>query len=233
MTNRLVSPEELDESDRAGREQKELARLPWQKRMLDVALSLGLVLLLSPVMVLIAVGSLLEGLVRPASRGPIFLSEPRGSEGRIFRIPKFRIIRMDVFRRISAEQKYLHIKPMERVPENLTTVGSFLKMFYLDELPQLFSILKGEMSFVGPRPWPLEPYYDELEQGILRKKLIRPGLTGLVQASKGNPNVRDEWTLDYAYIGFMASSRSGWVKLGLDLKILFWSVRTVLQAKGL
>ena len=233
MTNRLVSPEELDESDRAGREQKELARLPWQKRMLDVALSLGLVLLLSPVMVLIAVGILLEGLVRPASRGPIFLSEPRGSEGRIFRIPKFRIIRMDVFRRISAEQKYLHIKPMERVPENLTTVGSFLKKFYLDELPQLFSILRGEMSFVGPRPWPLEPYYDELEQGILRKKLIRPGLTGLVQASKGNPNPRDEWTLDYAYIGFMASSRSGWVKLGLDLKILFWSLRTVLQAKGL
>lgn len=233
MTNRLVSPEQLDESDRAGREQKELARLPWQKRMLDVALSLALVLLLSPVMVLIAVGILLEGLVRPASRGPIFLSEPRGSEGRIFRIPKFRIIRMDVFRRISAEQKYLHIKPMERVPENLTTVGGFLKKFYLDELPQLLSILKGEMSFVGPRPWPLEPYYDELEQGILRKKLIRPGLTGLVQASKGNPDARDEWTLDYAYIGFMASSRSGWVKLGLDLRILFWSLRTVLQAKGL
>ena len=47
------------------------------------------------------------------------------------------------------------------------------------------------MSFVGPRPWPLEPYYDELERGILRKKLIRPGLTGLVQASKGNPDARE------------------------------------------
>ena len=93
--------------------------------------------LLSPVIVLIVVMILLEGLVRPACGGPIFLSEPRGSEGRVFRIPKFRIIRMDAYRRISSEQKYLHIKPMERVPENLTTVGRFLKKVYLDELPQL------------------------------------------------------------------------------------------------
>ena len=233
MTHRLMSPDQLGECARAGREKKELARLPWQKRVLDVAGSSGLLLLFSPVIALIVVMILMEGLVRRACGGPILLSEPRGSEGRIFSIPKFRIIRMDAYRRISSEQEYLHIKPMERVPENLTTVGRFLKKVYLDELPQLFSILKGDMSFVGPRPWPLEPYYDELERGILRKKLIRPGLTGLVQANKGNPDSPDEWTLDYAYIGFMASSRSGWVKLGFDLKILFWSIRTVFQAKGL
>ena len=233
MTQRLMSSDQLGEYDRAAREANELVPLPWQKRMLDVALSVVLLLLLSPVIVLIVVMILMEGLVRPACGGPILLSEPRGSEGRVFRIPKFRIIRMDAYQRISSEQKCLHIKPMERVPENLTTVGRFLKKVYLDELPQLFSILKGDMSFVGPRPWPLEPYYDELEQGILRKKLIRAGLTGLVQANKGNPDSPDEWTLDYAYIGFIASGRSGWAKLGFDLKILFWSIRTVLQAKGL
>ena len=233
MTQRLMSSDQLGEYDRAGRAGNELVPLPGQKRVLDVALSVGLLLLLSPVIVLIVVMILLEGLVRPACGGPIFLSKPRGSEGRVFRIPKFRIIRMDAYRRISSEQKCLHIKPMERVPENLTTVGRFLKKVYLDELPQLFSILKGDMSFVGPRPWPLEPYYDKLEQGILRKRLIRAGLTGLVQAKKGNPDSPDEWTLDYAYIGFMASSRSGWAKLVFDLKILFWSIRTVLQAKGL
>ncbi len=233
MTHRLMSPDQLGECDRAGREQKGSAPLPWQKRMLDVALSLVLLLLFSPLIVLIVAMILLEGLVRPACRGPVFLSEPRGSEGGVFRIPKFRIIRMEAYRRISSEQKHLHIKPMERVPENLTTVGRLLKKVYLDELPQLFSILKGDMSFVGPRPWPLEPYYEELERGILRKKLVRPGLTGLVQANKGNPDSPDEWTLDYAYVGFMASSRSGWVKLGFDVKVLFWSIRTVLQAQGL
>ena len=231
MTQRLMSSDQLGEYDRAAREGNELVPLPWQKRMLDVALSVVLLFLLSPVIVVMI---LMEGLVRPACGGPILLSEPRGSEGRVFRIPKFRIIRMDAYQRISSEQKYLHIKPMERVPENLTTVGRFLKKVYLDELPQLFSILKGDMSFVGPRPWPLEPYYDELEQGILRKKLIRAGLTGLVQAKQGesglarrvDPRLR-------AYIGFIASGRSGWAKLGFDLKILFWSIRTVLQAKGL
>ena len=229
----LMSADQFDESDRAGRAQEDLTPLPWQKRTLDLSLSLSLLLLLSPLMLLITVMILLEGLVRSSSRGPIFLSEPRGSEGRVFSIPKFRIVRMDAFKRISGEQEYLHIKPIERVPEHLTTVGSLLKKFYLDELPQLFSILKGDMSFIGPRPWPLEPYYDELERGILRKKLIRPGLTGLVQANKGNPDALDEYTLDYAYIGFMASTRSGWVKLGFDLKIMWRSVKTVLQAKGL
>jgi lipopolysaccharide/colanic/teichoic acid biosynthesis glycosyltransferase len=228
-----MSPDQLGEYDRVGRENVVLTPLPWQKRTLDVVVSLGLLFLFSPVLVLIVVMISMEGLLRPACGGPIFLWEPRGSEGRVFRIPKFRIVRMDAYRRISSEQEHLHIKPMERVPENLTTVGRVLKKVYLDELPQLFSILKGDMSFVGPRPWPLEPYYDELERGILRKKLIRPGLTGLVQANKGNPDSPDEWTLDYAYIGFIASSRSGWVKLGFDLRVLFWSIRTVLQAKGL
>ena len=228
-----MSSEQFEEADRAGREQKELTQLPWQKRLLDVGLSLGLLVFMYPLMVVIIVAIVLEGLIRPAHRGPIFLSEPRGSEGRVFRIPKFRIIRMDVYRRVSSEQKYLHIKPMERVPEHLTATGHYLKKFYMDELPQLFSILRGDMSFVGPRPWPLEPYYKEIESGILRKKLIRPGLTGLVQASKGDPNAPPERALDYSYIGFMASRRSGWAKLWFDLRILSWSLRTVLQAKGL
>ena len=90
MTIGPMSREQFDEFDRAGREQKGLASLPWQKRMLDMALSLGLLLLLSPLIALIAAGILLEGLIRPESKGPILLSEPRGSEGRVFRIPKFR-----------------------------------------------------------------------------------------------------------------------------------------------
>lgn len=228
-----MTSEQFDEADQAGRERTDLTPLPWQKRLLDIGLSLCLLIALSPLMIVIMAAIKLDGLLKPAHRGPFFLSEPRGSEGRVFRIPKFRIVRMDVYHRVSSEQKYLHIKPMERVPEHLTTTGHYLKKFYLDELPQLFSILRGDMSFVGPRPWPLEPYYEEIEEGVLRKKLIRPGLTGLVQASKGNPNAPEERALDYCYIGVMASDRHGWAKLWFDFRILFWSLKTVLQAKGL
>jgi len=140
---------------------------------------------------------------------------------------------MDAFRRIRKTQKYQHIKPIESDPDNVTNAGSVLKKFYLDELPQLFSILKGDMSFVGPRPWPLEPYYEELEKRIFRKRLIRPGLTGLVQANKGVKGGPDEWALDFAYIGFMHAELSGWVKLGFDLRVLTRSTKTVSAGEGL
>lgn len=233
LSDDSMTEEDLYELEKAGRGVDTLVPVAWQKRVFDVFFSLLLLVLLSPLILTFLFAILVGGIVRPADRGPFFLGEPRGSEGRVFRLPKFRIIKMEAYERISREQKYLHIKEMEREPENLTAVGYFLKKTYMDELPQFFSILRGDMSFVGPRPWPLEPYYEELEKGILRKKLIRPGLTGLVQANKGVKGGPDEWTLDYAYIGFMASSRSGFAKLGLDLRIMGRSLRTLMEAKGL
>lgn len=223
----------LKQLEETARKFDELVSICWQKRSFDVVLSILLLLLMSPLLIVIVVAIAVEGLLDARSRGPIFLSEPRGSEGKVFNLPKFRIIRMDVFNEVRATQKYQHIKPMEHDHDNLTRVGALLKKFYLDELPQLFSILAGDMSFVGPRPWPLEPYYDELESGIFRKRLIRPGLTGLVQANKGVKDGPTEWTLDFAYIGFMASEVTGWAKLGADLRILKRSLRTVSEGKGL
>lgn len=228
-----MTEDQLREFEKIGRAIEELVHIAWQKRVFDIALSLLLLILLSPLLVTILLALAVDSLLVRRDRGPFFLGEPRGSEGRVFRLPKFRIIQMEAFERISRGQEYLHIKEMEGEEKNLTVVGRILKKFYMDELPQFFSILKGDMSFVGPRPWPLEPYYEEIEKGILRKKLIRPGLTGLVQANKGVEGGPDEWTLDYAYIGFMGSPRSGFSKLGLDLRILRRSLRTLLEAKGL
>ena len=229
----MLDGSRLEEYEKAGRKLTELVPICWQKRAFDVVLSLLLLIMMSPLLFVIVAGIALEGVLRPASRGPFFLSEPRGSEGEIFNLPKFRIVRMDVFRAVRATQKYQHIKPMEKDEANLTWVGAILKKFYLDELPQLFSILIGEMSFVGPRPWPLEPYYEELEGGIFRKRLIRPGLTGLVQANKGVKDGPTEWTLDFAYIGFNHSTRSGWKRLAGDMGVLRRSLRTVFEGKGL
>lgn len=228
-----MTEDQLREFEKIGRAIEELVHIAWQKRVFDIALSLLLLIFLSPLLVTILLALAVDSLLVRRDRGPFFLGEPRGSEGRVFRLPKFRIIQMEAFERISRGQEYLHIKEMEGEEKNLTVVGRILKKFYMDELPQFFSILKGDMSFVGPRPWPLEPYYEEIEKGILRKKLIRPGLTGLVQANKGVEGGPDEWTLDYAYIGFMGSPRSGFSKLGLDLRILRRSLRTLLEAKGL
>jgi lipopolysaccharide/colanic/teichoic acid biosynthesis glycosyltransferase len=228
-----MSEEELRRFEEIGRSLDELVPICWQKRAVDVLLSLCLLLLFSPIFLLIVMAITLEGLLVPRHRGPFFLTEPRGSEGEIFHLPKFRIIRMDAFKSIRKQQKYQHIKPMEEDAQNLTRVGAALKKFYLDELPQLLSILKGEMSFVGPRPWPLEPYYEELETGIFRKRLIRPGLTGLVQANKGVDPRPNEYTLDFAYIGFMHAEQSGWAKLLFDLRVLTHSTKTVSEGKGL
>jgi len=228
-----MSEDELRRYEEIGRGLDDLVLVCWQKRAFDIVFSSVLIILFSPIIVFILAAIALEGILVPRSRGPFFLTEPRGSEGEIFHLPKFRIIRMDAFREIRKTQKFQHIKPMERDPENLTAVGAALKKFYFDELPQLFSILKGDMSFVGPRPWPLEPYYDELDRGIFRKRLIRPGLTGLVQANKGLKDRPNEWTLDFAYIGFMYAAPSGWSKLAFDLRVLRRSTKTVAEGKGL
>ena len=233
VREKFMTDEQLFEFEKIGRAIEELVHIAWQKRIFDIALSLLLLALLSPLFLIILLALAVDSLLVRRDRGPFFLSEPRGSEGQVYRLPKFRIIQMEAFHRISKGQKYLHIKEMEREDENLTVVGRILKKFYMDELPQFFSILRGDMSFVGPRPWPLEPYYEEIEKGILRKKLIRPGLTGLVQANKGVEGGPDEWTMDYAYIGFMSSNRSGFTKLGLDFRIMRRSLRTLFEAKGL
>ncbi|HAC06184.1 MAG TPA: hypothetical protein DCF71_10035 [Gemmatimonadetes bacterium] len=123
-----------------------------------MAFSLLLLVILSPIILLILAGIAVDGLLVPGHRGPFFLTEDRGTEGDIFHLPKFRVIRMDAFRRIRKTQKYQHIKRIESDPANVTRAGALLKKFYLDEWPQLFSILKGDMSFVGPRPWQLKGY---------------------------------------------------------------------------
>jgi lipopolysaccharide/colanic/teichoic acid biosynthesis glycosyltransferase len=154
-----VTAEEVERYEKIGRGLGELVPIAWQKRAFDIAFSLLLLVILSPIILLILAGIAVDGALVPGHRGPFFLTEERGWEGKIFHLPKFRIIRMDAFQRIRKTQKCQHTKPIESDPDNVTSAGVLLKKFYLDEWPQLFSILKGDMSFVGPRPWPFEPYY--------------------------------------------------------------------------
>lgn len=177
------------------------------KRGLDILFALILLILLSPLMLLISVAVLcLSG--RPV----FFLQERLGRNTEIFRMIKFRS--MEVGSEYSGSGVY-----SDRNDPRLTGIGRFLRMTSLDELPQLINILKGDMSFVGPRPpltyhpWPVEKYTEEQ----LRMFEVRPGLTGWAQVH-GRRQV--EWnrriSLNIWYVDHMSFL--------LDLRILMMTV---------
>lgn len=182
------------------------------KRAFDLLLSLlAIIVLLVPVI-------LLALLVKLTSRGPvIYWSDRVGRENAIFRMPKFRSMY------ITTPTVATHLLSDPR--SYLTPIGGFLRKSSLDELPQLWSILKGDMSFVGPRP-ALFNQHDLIalraEQGVHR---LLPGLTGWAQI-----NGRDELPIatKVAMDAYYLKHRS----LRLDLKILFWTLLKVVRSDG-
>jgi len=183
--------------------------MPASKRVFDLVLALLLAFCLAVPIVLVAL------LVRLTSPGPaLYWSERIGRHNRIFRMPKFRSMRTDT----PAVATHL----LERPENYLTPIGSFLRKSSLDELPQLWSIWKGDMSFVGPRP-ALFNQDDLIDQRtVLGVDALVPGLTGWAQV-----NGRDELpiprkvALDAQYL----RRRSMW----FDIRILFMTALKVIR----
>lgn len=141
------------------------------KRIVDFIFSLILLVVISPLMLLVALSIKLE------SKGPVFFKQKRlGLNGDTFLIYKFRSMV------VNAEKTGTGVYSFKG-DSRVTKVGAFIRKTSIDELPQLFNILKGEMSVIGPRPtleyhpWPLEEYTDEQK----KRFLLRPGVTGLAQ----------------------------------------------------
>ncbi len=182
------------------------------KRLFDICLGLvALTVLLLP-LVLVAL------LVRLTSPGPVlYWSDRVGRHNRIFKMPKFRSMRVGT----PVVATHLLSDPVA----HLTPVGSFLRKSSLDELPQLWSILKGDMSFVGPRP----ALYNQDDLIQLRTERgvhqLVPGLTGWAQVNgRDELPVPDKVNLDVEYL-----SRKS---LGLDVKILWMTLVKVLRTDG-
>ncbi|MBU1131164.1 sugar transferase [Patescibacteria group bacterium] len=207
-----------------------IVRIPFLKRFFDILLSAILILPILPITLIIFIVYKSEGLIKPASRGPLFYTETRVSQGRPFKFRKFRIFKQAVLDEVLKNDGFIHTKPLENKQDNLTYTGGFLKKFYLDELPQIFSVFWGEMSFVGPRPWNLVDYKDEIERGVYRKKVIKAGITGLVQVSKGFH--KNDLLLDNQYIKFCRHNPN-WKILLFDFKILGKSIIVLLKGQGL
>lgn len=177
------------------------------KRILDFILSLTAILLLSPLfLILMAIGAIMM-------RGNPFFSQPRpGKEEKIFRLIKFRSMS-------NAKDKNGELLPDD---ERLNKYGRLLRSTSLDELPELFNILIGNMAIVGPRPLLVEylPYYTEEEH---HRHDVRPGLTGLAQIN--GRNAIDTWEQRFAYDLEYVKNCS----FGMDVKIILKTVAKVVK----
>jgi exopolysaccharide biosynthesis polyprenyl glycosylphosphotransferase len=192
------------------------------KRALDVVISGLSLLALSPVLLVIAIAVKLD------SHGPVFYSSERiGKKGRVFRCTKFRTMIRDAEKR---RADMMHMNERDGVlfkitnDPRVTRLGRFLRKYSLDEFPQFFNVLRGDMSIVGPRP-PLASEVKEYKLGHLRRLDVTPGLTGLWQVeARQDPSFDSYISLDVAYI-------ENWSLL-LDLKIIARTIGVVLAGTG-
>jgi len=157
------------------------------KRISDLLISLATIVLLLPLFVVIVIA------IRLTSKGPaIFKQERAGKNGKPFVFYKFRTMKPDV--------DPFGASPKSGEDPRLTKVGMFLRQYSLDELPQLFNILKGDMSIVGPRPL----YVSQMAEWNERQKKrlpVKPGLTGLAQISgRGELTQEEKLELDVKYV---------------------------------
>ena len=185
------------------------------KRAFDITLSVFLLILLTviPVMIVVPI------LIKLTSKGPaVFTQDRTGKDGKVFKIYKFRTMRIP---EDSLDENGNQLEPKQRI----TKVGRFLRKTSLDELMQIFNVLGGTMSYVGPRP--TLPYQTERYTPRQMKRLdMRPGITGWAQINGRNDLT---WTekieFDVEYIEKFS--------LWFDIKILFGTVATVLKKDGI
>lgn len=196
--------------------------LLWAKRGIDIVLALICLIILSPLLLVVAI------LIKATSRGPIVFRQTRcGLNGRTFTLYKFRSMVADAEARL---HQVAHLNERDEIvmkirnDPRLTPVGKWLRRFSIDELPQLFNVLKGDMSLVGPRP-AIPTEVARYQRWQRRRLRMRPGLTCL-WALRGRDKVDFEsWMrLDLQYIDTWS--------LGLDVRIILLTIPQVLSGRG-
>lgn len=185
------------------------------KRTIDIiGAGLGLILL-SPIIAIIACA------VKVTSRGPIFFSQKRvGKNGELFEMYKFRsmVVNAEELKEKLEEQNEMS-GPMFKIKDDprVTKVGKFIRKTSIDELPQLWNVLKGDMSLVGPRP-SLPKEVEQFDNWMFKRLSVRPGLTCYWQVSgRNNIDFEDWMKLDCRYV----DERNLWIDIKLIFKTVF------------
>ena len=177
------------------------------KRTFDIVFALVGVIAASPLFLIVAIA------IKTTSKGPVFFRQRRtGKDGKEFDILKFRSMVADNdVRDLSKGDQY-------------TTVGKFIRRTSIDELPQLINIAKGEMSFVGPRPW-IPEYWQNMNDEERERNSVRPGITGLAQVMGRNSiNIFGKIGYDLNYVQNAS--------VLLDIKVMFLTIKTAVVGKS-
>jgi len=210
--------------------QQKPIKVPFPKLIFDKIAASVILLFASPVLLFLMVFNFFEGLFIPENRGPLFFYYNAVSKGKVFKKYKIRLIKEKYIDKELQAKGDWHAFQKEWMPEARTNMGRFVKKFYLDEIPQFYNILKGDMSFVGPRPLAIHHYKRDLEQGNVPRSLIRGGLLGYGHVRKGTPEFGKpiyEYEYVYRYIHY-----SSFRLLLLDLYIIGKGIMVVLKGGG-
>jgi len=188
------------------------------KRAMDISCAAAGIIVLSPIFIITSI------LIRLDSRGPIFFSQERiGKDGKIFKMYKFRsmVVNAEELKKKLLKENEMS-GPMFKMKEDprITGIGKFIRKTSIDELPQLFNVLKGEMSLVGPRP-SLPKEVEKFDNWMLERLEVKPGLTCYWQVMGRNNIDFERWMeLDIRYV----KERS----LLLDIKLILKTVNVLL-----
>ena len=202
---------------------------PHAKKALDRGGGVLLTVLATPLFGVALGANVVDRLRHPDARGRWLIRDRRISAGKEFDLLKFRTLREDVMTEVEATDGNARLREADR--EKLTASGALIKRWYLDELPQLLNVVRGDISLVGPRPWPIPMVENQVAKGLDYRLRIRAGWTGPAQASKGEHDA----SFDRSDLAYVEATRtlSGRQLVALDLRTLGKTLRTMLRGEGL
>lgn len=207
---------------------KKSLRVPVPKLIFDKLLAGIILIFCLPIILVLFLINFVEGLLIKENRGPLFFYYNAVSQGKVFKKYKIRQIKNKYIDKELQAKGDWHAYKNEWIPEARTVLGRFVKKFYLDEIPQFFNVLRGDMSIVGPRPLAIHHYERDLAQGNVPRSLIRGGLLGYGHVRKGTSEFGQpihEYEYVHRYIHY-SSIRL----LLLDLYIIWKGI--VVMSKG-
>ena len=200
------------------------------KLVIDKLIALLFLLTTLPIIIFLKLAFIIEGLIIPENKGPMFFSYNAVSQGKVFPKYKIRLIKTKYIEPEGAKRGDWIAYSAEWNDDSRTYVGAFVKKFYLDEIPQFWNVLRGDMSIVGPRPLAVIHFERDLAQGNVTRELLKGGLLGLGHIMKGKPEFGNP-IYEYEYIDqYIKRSELG--LLWLDLTIIWRGILLILKGGG-